>query len=72
MVGSSEQQNQLKRYLTRMYGESVATAVLPRLLELLETYSTKIPEPKRTGWDETDVVLITYADVEKLVAELVE
>ncbi|PQO33573.1 alpha-amylase family glycosyl hydrolase [Blastopirellula marina] len=62
MVGSSQQHNQLKQHLARMYGEPVATDVLPRLLELLETYSTKIPEPKRTGWDETDVVLITYAD----------
>lgn len=62
MVGSSGQQNQLKQHLVRMYGEPVATDVLPRLLDLLESYSTKIPEPKRTGWDETDVVLITYAD----------
>ncbi|MBI1248961.1 sugar phosphorylase [bacterium] len=45
-----------------MYGESVAEEVLPRLETLLQTYSEKIPKPKRTGWDETDVVLITYAD----------
>ncbi len=62
MVGSSEQHNQLQQHLAHLYGPSVATEVLPRLLELLESYSTKIPEPKRTGWDETDVVLITYAD----------
>ncbi len=62
MIGTSEQQHALKQHLTRMYGESLAEDVLPRLVELLESYSTKIPEPKRTGWDETDVVLITYAD----------
>ncbi|MFN3152752.1 alpha-amylase family glycosyl hydrolase [Bremerella sp.] len=62
MIGTTEQHDTLKQHLARMYGEPVATDVLPRLVELLESYSSKIPEPKRTGWDETDIVLITYAD----------
>ena len=62
MVGSPEQHETLKQHLTCLYGEAGAGEVLPRLLELLESYTAKIPEPKRVSWDETDVVLITYAD----------
>ncbi|GAA4433743.1 alpha-amylase family glycosyl hydrolase [Bremerella cremea] len=62
MIGTSEQHDTLKMQLTRMYGESTADVVLPRIVELLESYTAKIPAAKRIGWDETDVVLITYAD----------
>lgn len=62
MIGTTDQYDTLKRHLTRLYGDEAATQVLPRMRELLEAYGEKIPDPKRTGWDQRDIVLITYAD----------
>src|SRR5690606_9943918 len=62
MIGTVNQQNALKQHLTRLYGDDNTAQILPRMLELLEDYSQRIPAPKRTGWDQRDMVLISYAD----------
>lgn len=62
MIGPTHQRETLKRHLSRLYGAESAEQVLPRMEELLRAYSEKIPDPKRTGWDQRDLVLITYAD----------
>ena len=62
MIGTTHQRDTLKRHLSRLYGAQSAEKVLPRMEELLRDYSQQIPAPKRTGWDQRDIVLITYAD----------
>jgi len=62
MVGTPEQTQTLFQHLEKLYGEAVATQTLPRIESLLDEYAKKIPEPQRTGWDQRDVILITYAD----------
>jgi len=52
----------LKGHLTRLYSADIIQGLAPRLLELIETYRDSIPIPDRTEWDESDMVLITYAD----------
>ncbi len=62
MTGTTHQHDQLRQHLTRLYGPQTATEVLPRVIQLLESYATQISSHQRTGWNERDVVLITYAD----------
>ncbi len=52
----------IKNLITRIYGD-VFTASHFEMLEnhILQTRNAIIA-PRKKGWDETDVVLITYAD----------
>jgi glucosylglycerate phosphorylase len=55
----------LRGHLARVYDEAVAEEVLPRLRAMLEGFRRENPliaVPRKTLFDETDVVLITYGD----------
>lgn len=48
--------------LTRLYGETLAEKVAPRLYDLVEKHRGKIPTPADTSLTERDAILITYGD----------
>ncbi|WP_206339974.1 sugar phosphorylase [Enterobacter kobei] len=48
--------------MNHIYGESFSDAHLDVLLSKLEQAAIDITEKRKSGWDEKDVVLITYAD----------
>lgn len=52
----------IKKLINHIYGESFSDAHLNVLLTKLEKAATNISEKRKSGWDEKDVVLITYAD----------
>jgi glycosidase len=55
----------LRGHLTRIYGESVASETVPRLVSMLEDFIRANPEcsvPPTQLFDETDVMLISYGD----------
>ncbi|HAV1781754.1 TPA: sugar phosphorylase [Enterobacter hormaechei subsp. steigerwaltii] len=52
----------IKKLINHIYGESFSDAHLNALLTKLEKASVNITEKRKSGWDEKDVVLITYAD----------
>ncbi|MDP8971271.1 MAG: sugar phosphorylase [Actinomycetota bacterium] len=56
----------LRGHLERLYGPDQATAALERFVELLRRFAAEHPELGRSArpvlFDETDVILITYAD----------
>ena len=52
----------IKKLINHIYGESFSDAHLNVLLTKLEKAAVNITEKRRSGWDEKDVVLITYAD----------
>lgn len=52
----------IKKLINHIYGESFSDAHLNVLLTKLEKAATNITEKRKSGWDEKDVVLITYAD----------
>lgn len=55
----------LREHLSRVYGDDLAAATLPRLMNLLDRFVERHPEPPGRGdepFDETDVVLISYGD----------
>jgi len=51
-----------KKLINHIYGESFSDAHLDVLLSKLEQAAIDITEKRKSGWDEKDVVLITYAD----------
>lgn len=52
----------IKKIINHIYGESFSEAHLSVLLTKLEKAAVNITEKRKSGWDEKDVVLITYAD----------
>ncbi|HBI6861294.1 TPA: sugar phosphorylase [Enterobacter cloacae] len=52
----------IKNLINHIYGESFSDAHLDVLLTKLEQAAVNIAEKRKSGWDEKDVVLITYAD----------
>lgn len=52
----------IKELINRIYGEMFSDAQLNALLENIGKAASVITETRKTGWDENDVVLITYAD----------
>ncbi|HCT4584907.1 TPA: sugar phosphorylase [Enterobacter hormaechei] len=52
----------IKKHINHIYGESFSDAHLNVLLTKLEKVAVNITEKRKSGWDEKDVVLITYAD----------
>ncbi|VAE56730.1 sucrose phosphorylase [Enterobacter hormaechei] len=52
----------IKNLINHIYGESFSDAHLNVLLTKLEKAAVNITEKRKSGWDEKDVVLITYAD----------
>ncbi|WP_431646979.1 sugar phosphorylase [Enterobacter hormaechei] len=52
----------IKKLINHIYGESFSDAHLDVLLTKLEKAAVNITEKRKSGWDEKDVVLITYAD----------
>lgn len=52
----------IKKLINHIYGESFSDAHLNVLLTKLEEAAVNITEKRKSGWDEKDVVLITYAD----------
>lgn len=52
----------IKNLINHIYGESFSDAHLDVLLTKLEQAAVNITEKRKSGWDEKDVVLITYAD----------
>ncbi|WP_431623068.1 sugar phosphorylase [Enterobacter kobei] len=52
----------IKKLINHIYGESFSDAHLDMLLSKLEQAAIDITEKRKSGWDEKDVVLITYAD----------
>jgi len=48
--------------LESIYGAQVAGETLPRLLEIVDGCTGRIPVPAVTGWSEREAILITYAD----------
>lgn len=52
----------IKKLITYIYGESFSEAHFKTLLTKLEQAAVAITEKRKSGWDEKDVVLITYAD----------
>ncbi|BBW21994.1 sugar phosphorylase [Enterobacter kobei] len=52
----------IKKLINHIYGESFSDAHLDVLLSKFEQAAIDITEKRKSGWDEKDVVLITYAD----------
>lgn len=52
----------IKKLINHIYGESFSEAHFKVLLTKLEQTAVDITEKRKSGWDEKDVVLITYAD----------
>ncbi|MBE3467642.1 sugar phosphorylase [Enterobacter cloacae complex sp. P15RS] len=52
----------IKKLINHIYGESFSDAHLNVLLTKLEQAAVNITEKRKSGWDEKDVVLITYAN----------
>ncbi|WP_320726313.1 sugar phosphorylase [Enterobacter sp. 118C5] len=52
----------IKNLINHIYGESFSEAHFKVLLTKLEQAAVNITEKRKSGWDEKDVVLITYAD----------
>ncbi|MCK7223925.1 sugar phosphorylase [Enterobacter kobei] len=52
----------IKKLINHIYGESFSDAHLDVLLSKLEQAAIDITEKRKSGWDEKDIVLITYAD----------
>lgn len=52
----------IKKLINHIYGESFSEAHFKVLLTKLEQAAIDITEKRKSGWDEKDVVLITYAD----------
>ncbi|WP_151413655.1 sugar phosphorylase [Enterobacter sp. 168J2] len=52
----------IKNLINHIYGESFSEAHFKVLLTKLEQAAVDITERRKSGWDEKDVVLITYAD----------
>lgn len=52
----------IKKLINHIYGESFSDAHLNVLLTKLEKAAVNITGKRKSGWDEKDVVLITYAD----------
>ncbi|MCK6876494.1 MULTISPECIES: sugar phosphorylase [Enterobacter] len=52
----------IKKLINHIYGESFSEAHFKVLLTKLEKAAVDITEKRKSGWDEKDVVLITYAD----------
>lgn len=52
----------IKKLINHIYGESFSDAHLDVLLSKLEQAAIDITEKRKSGWDDKDVVLITYAD----------
>ncbi len=52
----------IKSLINFVYGESFSEAHLKVLLEKIDNAGSVITGKSKAGWDEKDIVLITYAD----------
>ncbi|MBT1825414.1 sugar phosphorylase [Enterobacter bugandensis] len=59
----------IKKLINHIYGESFSEAHFKVLLTKLEQAAVDITEKRKSGWDEKDVVLITYADQFSAIGE---
>ena len=62
MTVPTQLSQRLQPLLETMYAPSAAKDCLEKLGTLLEAYAPRIPPQRKSGWDEQDVVLITYGD----------
>ncbi|MEE7522898.1 sugar phosphorylase [Enterobacter roggenkampii] len=53
---------EIKALINLVYGKTFSEAHLHMLLENIEKAASVITERRKMGWDEKDIVLITYAD----------
>ncbi len=58
----NEMNPKIKELINLVYGETFSDAHLNVLLENIGNAASVITEKRKTGWDQKDVVLITYAD----------
>jgi len=58
----NEMNTKIKELINLVYGETFSDAHLNVLLGNIGNAASVITEKRKTGWDEKDVVLITYAD----------
>lgn len=54
--------HKIQNCLTEVYGDSFTPAHSDALISRLEKSRKLITKARKTHWDESDVVLITYAD----------
>lgn len=52
----------IKNLINLVYGESFSDAQFSELFKRIDRAGAEINEKRKSGWDEKDVVLITYAD----------
>lgn len=52
----------IKNLIARIYGDGFTTSHYETLEKHISETRKAITVPRKKGWDETDVVLITYAD----------
>ncbi|WP_171998255.1 alpha-amylase family glycosyl hydrolase [Cronobacter sp. JZ38] len=52
----------IRHLITRIYGDTFSDAHFIALEKAISQTRSEISAPRKKGWDETDVVLITYAD----------
>jgi len=53
--------SKIQSRLAHIYGDTIACSLAPRLQALIDKYRNRIPS-HASGWDQTDALLITYAD----------
>lgn len=58
----SQVNEKIKALINLVYGKTFSEAHLHMLLENIEKAASVITERRKMGWDEKDIVLITYAD----------
>ncbi len=58
---NAESASQIQRHLRLIYGEQ-ADAILPRLLQLADSFEAQFAPPVGPLWTQADVTLITYGD----------
>ncbi len=52
----------IRHLITRIYGDTFSDAHFIALEKAISQTRSEISAPRKKGWDETDIVLITYAD----------
>jgi len=58
----NKMQAKIKEIINLVYGESFSDTHFSVLLEKIDNAISVITDKRKVGWDEKDVVLITYAD----------
>ncbi|NQT11630.1 MAG: hypothetical protein HQ582_02705, partial [Planctomycetes bacterium] len=61
MSGNEQLEARLRPLLGELYGDR-AEECLGRIVGMASRYGPEMPRDERSGWDQRDVVLITYGD----------